>query len=77
MAPWSMRNELAMLAFFGFFNVYAMRVNLSVAAVKMKTQYGWSKPQNGLVLGSFFYGYICTQGKSHAPTSAVPCSCRL
>ena len=27
------RYELAMLAFFGFFNVYAMRVNLSVRHV--------------------------------------------
>ena len=34
------RYELAFLAFFGFFNVYAMRVNLSVAVVTMKEQYG-------------------------------------
>ena len=61
MGMWWIRNELAALAFFGFFNVYAMRVNLSVAAVKMANQYHWTKPQEGIVLGSFFYGYITTQ----------------
>ena len=54
------RYELAFLAFFGFFNVYAMRVNLSVAIVKMVTEskdwvgrdgQEWSKPEQGLVLG--------------------------
>jgi MFS family permease len=59
--PYLHRYELAALAFFGFFNVYAMRVNLSVAAVKMADEYCWSKPQEGVVLGSFFYGYIYTQ----------------
>ena len=54
------RYELAFLAFFGFFNVYAMRVNLSVAIVKMVTEskdwvgrdgQEWSKPEQGVVLG--------------------------
>lgn len=33
------RHALAFLAFFGFFMVYALRVNLSVAILKMKTEF--------------------------------------
>eukprot|EP00041_Stephanoeca_diplocostata_P016949 m.336477 g.336477 ORF g.336477 m.336477 type:complete len:527 (-) comp20537_c0_seq2:120-1700(-) len=55
------RHELAGLAFWGFFMVYAMRVNLSVAILKMKTEYEWTSSQQGMVLASFFFGYICTQ----------------
>ena len=63
------RYELAFLAFFGFFNVYAMRVNLSVAIVKMVTEskdwvgrdgQEWSKPEQGLVLG-------CVRSSAAAP----------
>ena len=64
------------MAFFGFFNVYALRVNLSVAIVAMtenrtvehddgtvsyEQYFDWNSKQKGLVLSSFFYGYICTQ----------------
>ena len=63
------RYELAFLAFFGFFNVYAMRVNLSVAIVKMVTEskdwvgrdgQEWSKPEQGVVLG-------CVRSSAAAP----------
>lgn len=65
-----------LLAFFGFFNVYALRVNLSVAIVAMTDirtiehengttsfvqDFDYSSKQKGLVLSSFFYGYITTQ----------------
>ncbi|XP_054707829.1 sialin-like isoform X2 [Uloborus diversus] len=85
------------LAFMGMFNVYAMRVNLSVAMVAMaapttttvhhhndsrfvtecanlmpnrsatttKTfkgeHFDWGPEVKGLILGSFFYGYVLTQ----------------
>lgn len=66
------------MAFFGFFNVYALRVNLSIAIVAMtenKTvdhgngtvelistpDFDWDSTQQGLILSSFFYGYITTQ----------------
>lgn len=64
------------MAFFGFFNVYALRVNLSVAIVAMvekrnvtlgngtvvqEQYFDWDSNQQGLVLSSFFYGYILTQ----------------
>lgn len=64
------------MAFFGFFNVYSLRVNLSVGIVAMTenrtmryengTEYyeqyfNWSSTEQGLILSSFFYGYILTQ----------------
>ncbi|XP_063531911.1 vesicular glutamate transporter 1 isoform X2 [Cydia strobilella] len=67
---------VALLAFFGFFNVYALRVNLSVAVVAMTEpvetklengtvvfipEFDWSSQTKGLVLSSFFYGYLVTQ----------------
>lgn len=70
------RYLIVLLAFFGFFNVYALRVNLSVAIVAMtenrtiehsdgsvsyEQHFDWSSKQKGLVLSSFFYGYITTQ----------------
>lgn len=82
------RHLLAVLAFLGFFNVYCLRVNLSVALVAMvnntkkvtnhsmdacpsihgtdnsTTKQGdldWDESTQGIVLGSFFYGYIVTQ----------------
>lgn len=41
------RHHLALLAFLGFFNVYALRVNLSVAVVKMADDFNWSNAQKG------------------------------
>ncbi|KAF2882063.1 hypothetical protein ILUMI_24111 [Ignelater luminosus] len=86
------RHILGILGFLGFANVYAMRVNLSVAIVAMvnhtafpepptnnntydhcpapdianttKTTDGpftWDEKTQGIVLGSFFYGYVLTQ----------------
>ncbi|XP_063821196.1 sialin-like [Ostrinia nubilalis] len=70
------RFVVALLAFFGFFNVYALRANLSVAVVAMTEpvetklengtiifapEFDWSSQTKGLVLSSFFYGYLVTQ----------------
>lgn len=64
------------MAFLGFFNVYSLRVNLSVAIVAMtekrnvtlqngtivqEQDFNWDSTEQGLVLSSFFYGYILTQ----------------
>eukprot|EP00911_Craspedida_sp_UC1_P001061 UC1_evm1s797 len=49
------------MAMFGFMNVYALRVNLSVAAVAMAREFYWSNSEKGNVLSAFFFGYICTQ----------------
>ncbi|KAJ3656273.1 hypothetical protein Zmor_015361 [Zophobas morio] len=74
---WKRRRYIvAIFAFFGFFNVYALRANLSIAIVAMvenKTttlengtivygpEFDWDSTTQGLVLSSFFYGYITTQ----------------
>ncbi|KAL4228698.1 hypothetical protein ACF0H5_011741 [Mactra antiquata] len=71
------RYVVGIMAFFGFCNIYALRVNLSVAIVAMTTSkttylsenktltilpdYTWDSHTKGIILGSFFYGYIFTQ----------------
>jgi ACS family sodium-dependent inorganic phosphate cotransporter len=70
------RYFVVMMAFFGLFNVYALRVNLSVAIVAMtenrtvehsdgsvtyEQYFPWDSKQKGYILSSFFYGYLCTQ----------------
>jgi len=70
------RYIVALLAFFGFCNIYMLRVNLSVAVVAMTSNrthtypngtvetfpdFEWDSGTQGLILASFFYGYIITQ----------------
>ncbi|XP_064383500.1 sialin-like [Halichondria panicea] len=69
------RYSLALVSCLGFVNVYALRVNLSVAIVQMVNSttttlgnqsgtaevFDWSSQQVGWVLGAFFYGYLFTQ----------------
>ena len=74
---WRKRRWLVIfLAFFGFINIYTLRVNLSVAIVKMtenrtiilengtqifEQDFDWDSKEKGVILSSFFYGYILTQ----------------
>lgn len=68
---WKQRRFLvAAMLFFGFFNIYSLRVNLSVAIVAMTREvssngttpeFEWNSKEQGLILSSFFYGYITTQ----------------
>lgn len=58
------RYAVAVLAFLGFCNLYILRVNLSVAIVSITTttkEFDWDSKTKGLILSSFFYGYILTQ----------------
>ncbi|XP_039293719.1 sialin [Nilaparvata lugens] len=71
------RYLVAILGFLGFANIYALRVNLSVAIVSMTRnrtyqapngtiinlgpEFSWDREIQGLILSSFFYGYIATQ----------------
>ena len=49
------------LGFMGLFVVYALRVNLSVAILPMEKQFGWTSETKGIVLSSFFFGYLFGQ----------------
>lgn len=70
------RYLMATLAFFGFANVYGMRVNFSITLVEMVAkrnvstengtwevhqEFDWDRARQGLLLSSFFWGYIVTQ----------------
>jgi len=71
------RYFVALMTFMGFALVYMLRVNLSVAIVDMvqnktrthsngtvyltEPEYDWDSATRGIVLSSFFYGYIFTQ----------------
>eukprot|EP00118_Oscarella_pearsei_P022585 m.263709 g.263709 ORF g.263709 m.263709 type:complete len:367 (+) comp40458_c0_seq31:279-1379(+) len=55
------RYVLAFMTSLGLANAYAMRVSLSVAIVDMKEEFGWDSETRGIVLSSFYYGYIFTQ----------------
>ncbi|GAV05726.1 hypothetical protein RvY_15809-2 [Ramazzottius varieornatus] len=91
--PWiPVRYLMVILAFFGFCNLYALRVNMSIAIVSMVItnssngeshentgqdvcphpnksssshvvtgEFVWDSQTQGIILGSFFYGYIFTQ----------------
>ncbi|XP_031633346.1 vesicular glutamate transporter 1 [Contarinia nasturtii] len=74
---WQKRRYIVVLmAFLGFFNVYSLRVNLSVGIVAMteyrtvyypngtvgyEQEFAWDSKDRGLILSSFFWGYILTQ----------------
>jgi ACS family sodium-dependent inorganic phosphate cotransporter len=55
---WPRRQVLVALTFFASVIAYTDRVNISVAAVAMKETLGWSQTEKGLVLSSFFLGYL-------------------
>lgn len=45
----------------GILIVYALRVNISIAAPKMAEDLGWSETQKGFVLSAFYWGYAAGQ----------------
>ena len=55
------RFRLISLSTLAVFICYIDRINISVAAVEIQDQFGWDNTQLGLVLSSFFIGYIFTQ----------------
>ncbi len=55
---WGRRHWLVLLMFLAIVIGYSDRVNISVAAVSMKEQFGWSQTTKGFVLSSFFIGYM-------------------
>ncbi|CAH1181150.1 unnamed protein product, partial [Phyllotreta striolata] len=70
------RYIISVLGFFGFFNVFALRSNISIALVDMislknrtlengtviqERDFDWDPVQLGYALSAFFYGYVFTQ----------------
>lgn len=58
------RHNIVLLCFFAAFICYIDRVNISVAIIPMQEAFGWSDTTKGLVLSSFFIGYMILQAPS-------------
>ncbi len=58
---WPRRYNLVCLCFLSTFVCYIDRVNISVAIIPMAEEFGWDQTTRGVVLSSFFYGYLATQ----------------
>ncbi len=55
------RHQLVFMAFLAIFICYIDRVAISVAIIPMAESYDWDLSTQGLVLSSFFIGYLLTQ----------------
>ncbi len=60
-ANWPRRYNVVGLSFLAVFVCYIDRVNISVAIIPMAADLGWSMQTQGLVLSSFFVGYLLLQ----------------
>jgi ACS family sodium-dependent inorganic phosphate cotransporter len=58
---WPKRYTLVLLCFAATVVCYLDRVNISVAALAMQERFGWTETTKGLVLSSFFIGYLLFQ----------------
>ncbi len=54
------RFKVVFLSFLAVFICYIDRVNISVAIIPMQEQFGWSESQVGIIMGSFYFGYMIT-----------------
>ena len=61
-ADTSKRYTVVGMCFAAAFVCYIDRVNISVAAIAMQSEFGWSETTKGLVLSSFFVGYMLAMG---------------
>ena len=55
---WPLHRRLVAFSFVGCLIAFTDRVNISIAAVSMRAQFGWSETQVGWVLSAFFFGYM-------------------
>ncbi len=58
---WQKRHTVVLVCFFVMFISYIDRVNISVAVLAMQEEFGWSESRKGLILSSFFFGYMLMQ----------------
>ena len=54
------RFKVIFLSFLAVSICYIDRVNISVAIIPMQEQFGWSEFQVGIILSSFYFGYMVT-----------------
>jgi ACS family sodium-dependent inorganic phosphate cotransporter len=55
---WQKRFTVVGLCFLGLVIAYTDRVNISIAAIDMQQSLGWTDTTKGIVLSSFFVGYL-------------------
>lgn len=60
-ANWPKRNSVVFMSFLALFICYIDRVNMSVAIIPMAEDLGWNLRTQGVVLSSFFVGYLLLQ----------------
>ena len=58
---WPPYRTVVLLCFAAVFISYIDRTNISVASIAMQAQFGWTETAKGLVLSSFFVGYLLLQ----------------
>ena len=58
---WHKRYTVIVMCFLAMAIAYSDRVNISVAAIQMQQELGWNDITKGLVLSSFFIGYLMFQ----------------
>ena len=58
---WPAYYTVVLFCFAAVFISYIDRTNMSVAAIAMKEQFGWTETTKGVVLSSFFVGYLLLQ----------------
>lgn len=57
-AGWGRRHTVVLLCTSGLVLAYTDRVNMAVAAIAMRDEFGWNQTVKGLVLSAFFVGYL-------------------
>ncbi|MDP6377588.1 MAG: ACS family MFS transporter [Pseudomonadales bacterium] len=58
---WQTRYTMVAMCAMATFICYIDRVNISIAIIPMAEEFGWDRGTQGLVLSSFFVGYLLTQ----------------
>lgn len=60
-SAWSQRHKMMLLLVLALLLCYIDRVLISLAAIEMQNELGWSDSDKGFVLSSFFVGYLVMQ----------------
>jgi ACS family sodium-dependent inorganic phosphate cotransporter len=58
---WQTRYTMVGMCAFATFICYIDRVNISIAIIPMAEEFGWDQTTKGMIMSSFFVGYLLTQ----------------